>query len=133
MLPAEQLHDAARIIAASVAEPHERPDVYQEAWIRFIRYRPRKFGFALTLAAAARDSLWRRRRKHRRLDRAARPDQPYTDEEPLLEARDQLRRLAAARPVSLRRVLLLVNKGGPLTGAERRTLHYHRSLLRAVR
>lgn len=73
----EELEAAAGIAAATV--PDFRDDCRQEAWVRFLRYKPRTVGGARLMAFSARNDLLRRERKQRRLlERLAAGEQPHT-------------------------------------------------------
>jgi hypothetical protein len=55
-----QLDRAARMIAHT-APPDDREDVYQDAWVMFLRWPPRFMGHAVTMARNARNAIWRKR------------------------------------------------------------------------
>jgi hypothetical protein len=61
--------DRAARIGASTAPVEDRWDVYQDAWVKFLRWPPRNFGAAVTMTLHARDTLWRRNkyRQHEEL------------------------------------------------------------------
>ena len=62
MLPfAELSYIASRV--AVYAGPGLRDDVYQEAWLKFLRWPPPNRAYAWRAAKSARDSLWLRERR----------------------------------------------------------------------
>lgn len=61
----EELDAAAKVAAATV--PDWRHDVRQEAWVKFLRYRPRTRGGAMMMAFSARNDLLRKERTQRLL------------------------------------------------------------------
>ncbi len=60
MLEYDLLDGVAIRIAATVSGHEERADMYQEAWVRFLRYRPRNRTGAYRMAISARNDLYRR-------------------------------------------------------------------------
>src|SRR5450759_5426726 len=74
MLTFEQLDIIAREVAAT-APVWQRWDVYQEGWLRFLRYPPRTFGGAHLMARHARNDLWRGERRHAHTDIDDVPDE----------------------------------------------------------
>lgn len=60
-----ELDAAAKVAAATV--PDWFDDTRQEAWVRFLRYRPRTIGGAMMMAFSARNDLLRKERTQRTL------------------------------------------------------------------
>jgi hypothetical protein len=78
MLSFEELDIIAREVAAT-APGWQRWDVYQECWLRFLRYPPRTFGGAHLMSRHARNDLWRSERRHTHTDIDDVPDEALHD------------------------------------------------------
>ena len=66
MLPFMELSHIASCVAGYVG-PDLRDDVYQEAWLKFLRWPPPNRAYAWRAAKSARSLLWDRERRWRRL------------------------------------------------------------------
>lgn len=66
MLPFAELSRIAASVARSAASD-TRDDVYQEAWVKFLRYPPPHSAYAWRAAQSARNNLFKRERTQRRL------------------------------------------------------------------
>lgn len=57
------LHDAAKRIAKTAPES-ERWNTYQDTWVAYLRWPPRTYGLAITMAKNARNQIWRYGKRH---------------------------------------------------------------------
>ena len=63
---AEELSCIAKVVAAT-ADLDFRDDVYQEIWMRFLRYQPRTKTYAWAAAHSARNEFWTKEQRWERL------------------------------------------------------------------
>jgi len=111
MLTFEQLDIIAREVAAT-APVWQRWDVYQEGWLRFLRYPPRTFGGAHLMARHARNDLWRGERRHAHTDIDDVPDEALHDggDDPTTDTAI-VRALIAAVPLEIARIAIASERG----------------------
>lgn len=143
MMAQADLTKIARIVAAT-ALPWERWDIYQDIWMRFLRYNPRNRTGAWLMAYHARNDRYRDEAKRRHQDSegaeaqavAGRGEKQIEDIAGQMDDRAKLDELWAMVPIEmaiLTGYVRRIEKGEKITGAEAaRVFRIRKSLLKLI-
>ena len=114
------LHVIARRVAGTW--PQRFDDIYQDIWVRFLRYQPETARGAWVMAKSARNDLWRRERVRRTVP-LEEAEALTVELEEIVEARERLREVVERVPSAVRLLLMTEPDGKTQPGKVRAARH----------